>query len=206
MKNFIKEYYAPVLLIIFIIVLAIGNSIDKSIKESKAKEQYQTEISAYKRHYNDSVQLSENSKKIAYNDSVQAEKDKSVNSSKAKVSHFKNEAEKQKHISDSLQALVPKADTTCLKTLAGKDLIISTKDSTINELGNEADEYSNMYYTEHSTRLLFENSNSILKTDIDFANRNIEKLQKSNKRNFFERNALWMGLAAVAIGTALIVR
>ena len=206
MKNFIKEYYAPVLLIIFIIVLAIGNSIDKSIKESKAKEQYQTEISAFKKHYTDSVQLAENSKKISYNDSVQAEKDKSVNSSKAKVSHFKNEAEKQKHIADSLQALVPKADTTCLKALAGKDLIISTKDSTINELGNEADEYSNIYYTEHSTRLLFENSNTILKTDLDFANRNIEKLQKSNKRNFFERNALWIGLAAGAITTLLIVR
>ena len=200
--KFLKIWYIPILLILCLVYFSIANSCENK-KREKAKQE---EISAFKKHFTDSVQLSENSKKIAYNDSVQAEKVKTVSDSKAKVIKFKNEAEKAEHRADSLEALVNPKDTTCLKALAGKDVQLSIKDSTINELDKEAKEYSNMYYTEHSTRLLFENSNSILKTDIDFANRNIEKLQKQNKRNFFERNGLWMGLAAGTIGTLLIVR
>lgn len=197
----LKAFSIPIALILALVYFSIANSCENK-KREKAKQE---EISVFKKNYSDSVRLATNTEKIAYNDSIQAEKAKTVSDSKAKVIKFKNEAEKAKHIADSLRALVPPTDTICLKALAGKDVQLSIKDSTINELDKEAQEYSRMYYTEHSTRLLLDTNISFYKSDLEFANKNIEKLQKQNKRNFFERNGLWIGIAAGAIGV-LIVR
>lgn len=163
--------------------------------------------SDYRQHIIDSVRISDNKQKVAEIEAMQAIEEQKVLSAKKKVSFYRNEAERLKHISDSLMTEhEAELDTICREIITSKQNEIDTLNQVVNELDIEAESYSkNLYLCEKKYDLQMI-TDSINTNDKIRLNKQIEMLTKSNHRNWFERNKLWIGFGSGVIGTFLIVK
>lgn len=106
--------------------------------------------SDYRQHIIDSVRISDNKQKVAEIEAMQAIEAEKVLNAKKKVSFYRNEAERLKHISDSLMsAHESELDTICREIITSKQTEIDTLNRVVNELDIEAESYSrNLYLCE----------------------------------------------------------
>ena len=120
--------------------------------------------SDYRQHIIDSVRISDNKQKVAEIEAMQAIENEKVLSAKKKVSFYRNEAERLKHISDSLiSAHEAELDTICREIITSKQNEIDTLNRVVNELDIEAESYSRNLY-------LCETKYDLKVTDFDLVN------------------------------------
>jgi hypothetical protein len=165
-----------------------------------------TDLSDVRRLITDSIQTANNITLIACIEDVKVQEALKAERYKATAMKYKNAAEKQKVISDSLQKLIPKTDTICIKAIESKQMEIDTLNAVCDELDAEAESYSRqLFLCENQKKLIAENLN-LSKTDLQIANRSIEKLMQSNKRSWFERNKMWIGIVGGSTLTGFLIK
>jgi hypothetical protein len=200
MKNLmilLKPFTIPIVLALFAFFGLVANCNNQKTETVNDT----TEIDDLRAFLIDSVQSAEMQINIA---EMQAEKEKTAKETaqyKANANWYKNKYVDQKDISDSLAGLIPKTDTACFRAIASKQIEINYLDSALTECDNEAIGYSKQLF-------LCENQSNL--KDISIENKNlviaklssdIDVLTKSNKRNWFERNKIWICFLA-GVGTA----
>jgi hypothetical protein len=193
-------------LISYFVIAIIGfTSLFFSIKSIIQPKQPDANTADFRQHIVDSVRLAENKLKIETIKAMQAKEVLIAKDANKKVNYYKNEAERLKHISDSLiSAHEAELDTICREIITSKQNEIDTLNRVVNELDNEAESYSRNLYlceTKYNLQLITDSINTSEKLRL---NTEIYKLQKSNKRNWIERNSLWIGIGSGIVGTLLI--
>jgi hypothetical protein len=137
------------------------------------------------------------------------QKAEAVNTSiyKARAAEYKTESERLKHISDSL---IDKygLDTICQKIVTAKQAEIDTLNVAVENIGQEAESYSQQLYLCEKSNILKDtvimNKTDLINQTNELNNKLIKDLK--NKNNWFNRNKIWIGVVAGAIGTFLIVK
>lgn len=188
------------ILVVLLIIAGVSTCSDKKA------EKVTTEVKEvnFRAYIVDSVNSANNVQKIAEIQLVKDSVGKQALQYKKKAYFYMTEASKQKEKSDSLESLI--TDTTCLKVIESKQAEINYLDSALTETDKEAERYSRQYYLCEEQSELKDavlESKSIVITKL---NDNIEALQKSNKRNWLERNKMWVGFVGGVIGTGLILK
>jgi hypothetical protein len=204
MKNFIKNNIIQIiviLILVFVIFLQkCGVKRTNNVINNSGLQQTVNHVkdSLNSIHYNELIENYEAGKKAeAVNTEIY----------KNKASKYKTESERLKHISDSLIAKYP-IDTTCKKIVTAKQAEIDTLNVAVENIGQEAESYSRQLYLCEKGSIL---KDTVIMNKTDLINQTNElnnKLTKElkAKNNWFNRNKIWLGVAAGAIGTFLIVK
>jgi hypothetical protein len=128
-----------------------------------------------------------------------------TNEYKRKALTYKSESERLKHISDSIINKYG-LDTICKKIVTAKQAEIDTLNNTVKIVGQEAESYSRQLYlcekqsTFKDTIIL--NKNDLLSRTNDINAKLAKELKAKN--NWVERNKIWIGVIAGAVGMYLI--
>lgn len=163
-----------------------------------------TELIDLRRFLADSISSANNNAIIAHNDSMQ-EKQAIITQQLTTASARLRKGDKErKALSDSLEKLVNRKDTVCIKALSAKNVEIDSLRAECDTITAEAISYSKELFLCEKTSVLKDGSIKLVKSDLQVANNTIEQLKKSNKRNWFERNKLWLGFVAGAGGVLFL--
>jgi len=200
MKAILKIYAIPILFGLFIFAGLINQC---SIKKAETVNTT-TETDVLRAFLIDSVQTSEMQINISEMQVLKEQTAKETAQYKANANWYKNKYVDQRNVSDSLKNLIPKTDTACLKVIASKDVEIGYLDSALVECDKESIGYSKQLYLCEGQSELKDISLISKSLVITKLNGDIEVLQKSNKRGWFERNKGWIGLV-VGAGTAGVI-
>jgi hypothetical protein len=152
-----------------------------------------TETLDLRQRLTDSLTSIIDANKIAEIQAVKAEEAKKTAKYKENAKYFAKIALNQKHISDSLQNLIPETDTTCLKTIASKQKEIEDCENENEQVHNEAENYSNQLYLCEKQSFI---KDTIIINKNDYINKSDRvnnDLRKAIKRNFVERNGIVIG-------------
>lgn len=193
MKAILKIYAIPIIATIFIIFGLIN--------QCNQPKPIQPDLRAY---LLDSIQTANLAMNVAEIQAVKEREAIITQQWKLKADYYRQRAGKARIISDSL--LVSVTDTNCLKVVESKQSEIDTLNLACNALDNEAIGYSRQLY-------LCENQSDIksvtiesLMTGRERMNNDIERLQKSNKRSWIERNKIWLGAIGGLAGGYLVFK
>lgn len=113
---------------------------------------------------------------------------------------------KQRQKSDALVEVVPRTDTVCWDAINSKQAEIDTLNVIADKLDLEAITYSRQLFlceTQGELKGGLIESKSIV---IAKLNGDIDVLRKSNKRNWWERNKLWIGVVGGVVGGGLVMK
>lgn len=184
--DFIKKYLIWFIAGVVFLLFFFG-ALDKcSIK--KTGQVITTTETADLRHFlTDSLKTVRANEKIAAIEAGKQIEAKNTLKYKANAVYFAKVALNQKHISDSLQNLIPKEDTTCLKTLESKQIEIDNLTDENKNLDSEAESYSKQLY-------LCESQNVIKDTIIQGKNNYIDQTLQTNiqlKKQLKNTPSIW---------------
>ena len=202
MKTFLNFYAIPIIFGLFIFAFLINQC---SIKKAETVN-ITTETDVLRAFLIDSVQTSEMQINISEMQVLKEQTAKETAQYKANANWYKNKYVDQRNVSDSLKNLIPKTDTACLKAIASKQVEISYLDSALTECDKEAIGYSKQLYLCEGQSELKDISLISKSLVITKLNEDIEVLQKSNKRNWFERNKMWIGIIGGSALTGLVLK
>jgi len=123
---------------------------------------------------------------------------------KLKAEYYKKRAAHIKIISDSL--LIYVTDTNCLKVVESKQNEIDTLNLACNALENEAIGYSRQLFLCENQSVLKDTIVRNLNNNVERLNRKVVQLVKSSKRNWIERNKIWIGAIGGLAGGYLVFK
>jgi predicted RNase H-like nuclease (RuvC/YqgF family) len=204
MKNFIKNNIIQIIIILILVFVIFlqkcGVKRTNNVINNSGLQQTVNHVkdSLNAIHYNELIANYEAGKKAEANNTAIY---------KEKAASYKTESERLKHISDSLIEKYH-IDTICQKIVTSKQAEIDTLNVAVENIGQEAESYSRQLYLCEKSSIL---KDTIIMNKTDLINQTNElnsKLTKElkEKNNWFNRNKIWLGVAAGAIGTFLIVK
>lgn len=198
MKNWLSKNWYKVFLVVALLIgilIASNRCSEKHIENAVET----TDISVLRQYLIDSVVSVELNKKIAEIERIKAVEGKKANYYKQSANNSMNEAKKQKHISDSLQKLIPETDTVCLKTISSKQIEINTLNSVIDKKEKEIKSTEKQYFLCEQQGAY---KDTLLINSINYQQR-IEKanseLKKQAERSYIEKNGIVIGVAGTSI-------
>ena len=204
MIQLIKAYKFSIIAVLILVFVIILQKCDVKHTDNVING---SELSTAINHVKDSLKTLHYQELIAnYKAGQQAEAIKTV-AYKHRAAGYKTELERLKHISDSLIEIYP-IDTICRKIVSAKQAEIDTLNASIELIGQEAESYSKQLYLCDKASII-KDTIIIGKTELIQKQQLInDKLLKElkGKQNWFERNKLWIGVVAGAVGGWLIVR
>ena len=218
MKDFFRKYGVQVALVAIILLFVIFNFVSTCNSKHAAKTLTQTELNDALAHQRDSItsaNLQLENVKIDSTRSVEARKTKTAEQAAqihaGTANKFKSKANKLQSELDSLKAINAPCEqqlTKCEETSDNLYKVIAQNDSTIEDIGREAEGYSRQLYLCDSQRkndsILIQSKISLI-SETDRINGQLRK-ELQRKNSWFERNKLWIGVVVGVVGTVLVVK
>lgn len=205
MKDFVKNNLIQIIIILILVFVIFLQKCGVKYTDTVMN---QSELQQAVNHVKDSLQSVHYNELLANYKAGQQAEEKKTDAIQRKLTQTNANAAELKLKNDSLKKLIPVKDTLCNMVVTSMQAEIDTINTENVLLNNKAESYSRQLYLCEKQSVLKDtvimNKTSLLSE----TNRINDQLKKDLKRknNWFNRNKIWLGVIAGAVGTWLIVK